>query len=103
MHGEPARSHRHDLDRLPFSFLGLISFGLVLAFGGFVYRKRPEARLLAAASLWFSPLGGVASFVIFSFAQTYRLEILVVQGAVGLVGAGLAFAGAAVKRLGLRI
>lgn len=87
----------------PFSFLGLVCFGLVLPFGGFVYRKRPEARLLAAASLWFAPLGGVASFVVFSYAQTYPSGILVLQGALGLVGSGLAFTGAAVKRLGLRI
>ncbi len=87
----------------PFSFLGVISFGLVVAFGTFVYRKRPEARLLSVATLWFAPLGGAASYVILSFAQTYHVGAWVVQGTAGLAGFGLAFTGAVINRLGIHV
>jgi len=92
----------------PFSVLGVISFGLILPFGGFVYRKRPEARLLAVATLWFAPLGGIASWFVFSFGLAFSFgptnpfAVWVIQGVVGMAGSGLGFAGAIVKLFGAR-
>src|SRR5438132_5319973 len=57
----------------PFSVLGVISFGLILPSGGFVYRKRPEARFLAVATLWFAPLGAIASWFVFSFGVAFSI------------------------------
>jgi hypothetical protein len=87
----------------PFSVLGVISFGLVLSFGAFVYRKRPEARLLAAATLWFAPLGGVAAVIIILFARGLASDVLLFQGSLGLVGMGCALTGAIVKHHGLSV
>jgi hypothetical protein len=80
----------------PFSVLGVISFGLVMGFGGLVYQKRVEARLLAAATLWFAPLGGVACVLLIWFTPSgsSASELWRVQGSVGLFGMGLALAGA---------
>jgi len=84
----------------PFSVLGVISFGLILPFGGLVYRKRPEARLLAVATLWFAPLGGIASVIVFEAGRSFSSGPAspsppwVIQGAIGLVGSGLGLAGA---------
>ena len=80
----------------PFSVLGVVSFGLVVAFGALVYQKRREARLLAAATLWFAPLGGVACVVLLWFTPSAPVPngLWRIQGAVGLFGMGLALAGA---------
>lgn len=88
----------------PFSVLGVISFGLVLVFGALVYRMRPEARLVAAATLWFAPLGGAACVVILLFNHTgcCHNELWDVQGSVGLIGMSLALAGAVTKLHGIR-
>jgi len=86
----------------PFSVLGVISFGLVLAFGGFVSRKRAQARLLASATLWFALLGGAASATILWFAQVYQSNVWLAQGSVGLVGAAIALTGAVIKHRGVR-
>ena len=74
----------------PFSVLGVVSFGLVAAFGGLVYQNRQEARLVAAATLWFAPLGGVAC--VFLLGVPY--DLWRVQGFIGLLGVCLALAGA---------
>src|ERR1700704_3514417 len=75
----------------PFSVLGVISFGLVMGFGGLVYQKRVEARLLAAATLWFAPLGGVACVLLIWFTPSgsSASELWRVQGFIGLFGMGL--------------
>jgi len=80
----------------PFSVLGVVSFGLVVAFGALVFQKRREARLLAAATLWFAPLGGVACVVLLWFTPSGAVTngLWHIQGAVGLFGMGLALAGA---------
>src|SRR5213594_800595 len=86
----------------------MLAGGLLLHFGGFVYRKRPEARLLAVATLWFAPLGGVASWFVFSFGLAFSFgptnpfAVWVIQGVVGMAGSGLGFAGAIVKLFGAR-
>src|SRR2546427_7788427 len=86
----------------PFSVLGVISFGLILPFGGFVYRKRPEARLLAVATLWFALLGGVASWFVFSFGLALSFgpgnpfAVRILQRAVGMARSRLGFEGASV-------
>jgi hypothetical protein len=54
----------------PFSVLGVLSFAFVLTFAVLVYRKRPEARLVAAATLWFAPLGGVACVIVLWFNRS---------------------------------
>lgn len=88
----------------PFSVLGVISFGLVLVFGVLVYWKRREARLVAAATLWFAPLGGVACVVILSinYFGCCHNELWGVQGSVGLFGMNLALAGAVIELRGIR-
>jgi hypothetical protein len=88
----------------PFSVLGVISFGLVLVFGALVYRKRPEARLVAVATLWFAPLGGAACVVLLWFNRFGwgHNDIWDVQGSVGLIGTSLALAGAVIKLRGIR-
>lgn len=80
----------------PFSVLGVVSFGLVAAFGGLIYVKRPEARLLTAATLWFAPLGGVACIILVGFTPpgAPSPDLWRVQGSVGLFGMCLALAGA---------
>ena len=88
----------------PFSVLGVISFGLVLLFGALVYRKRPEARLVAAAALWFAPLGGVACVTLLWLNHTGwgPYDLWDAQGSVGLFGMSLALAGAVMKHHGIR-
>lgn len=88
----------------PFSVLGVVSFGLVVVFGGLVYRKRSEARLLAAATLWFAPLGGVACVVLVWFTPSGPVPngLWRIQGAVGLLGMCLAMAGAIAGSRGVR-
>jgi len=88
----------------PFSVLGVISFGLVLVFGALVYRKRPEAHLVAAATLWFAPLGGVACATIlwFNHSGWFYVALWDVQGSLGLLGMGLALAGAVIEHRGIR-
>jgi hypothetical protein len=83
----------------PFSVLGVVSFGLVLAFGGLVYWQRPEARLVTIATLWFAPLGGAACVIILTinyFGCCYN-GLWAVQGSLGLFGMSLALAGAGIK------
>jgi hypothetical protein len=88
----------------PFSVLGVISFGLVAVFGGLVYLKRPEARLLTAATLWFAPLGGVACIFLVGFAPPGAShDLWRVQGSIGLFGMGLALAGAIGWHRGIRM
>jgi hypothetical protein len=89
----------------PFSVLGVISFGLVAVFGGLVSVKRPEARLLTAATLWFAPLGGVACIFLIGFAPpgAPSQDLWRVQGSVGLFGMFLALAGAIGWRRGIRM
>jgi len=88
----------------PFSVLGVISFGLVLLFGALVYRNRPEARLVAAATLWFAPLGGVACVTLLWFNHTEwgHYDLWDVQGSVGLFGMSFALVGAVIKHHGIR-
>jgi len=88
----------------PFSVLGVISFGLVLVFGFLVYRKRSESRLVAAATLWFAPLGGAACVVVLwfnRFGWGYN-DLWDVQGSVGLFGMSFALAGAIIELRGIR-
>jgi hypothetical protein len=88
----------------PFSVLGVVSFGLVVAFGALVYRNRQEARLLTAATLWFAPLGGVACIVLVGFtpAGAPSQDLWRVQGSVGLFGMCLALVGAIGWHPGIR-
>lgn len=88
----------------PFSVLGVISFGLVLVFGVLVCRKRPEARLAAAATLWFAPLGGAACAIVlwFNHHGWGHYDLWDVQGSVGLFGMSFALAGAVIKLRGIR-
>lgn len=88
----------------PFSVLGVISFGLVLVFGVLVYRKRPEAHLVAAATLWFASLGGAACAIVLWFNRSgwFHVALWDVQGSVGLVGMGLALMGAVIEHRGIR-
>jgi hypothetical protein len=88
----------------PFSVLGVISFGLVLVFGILVYWKRSESRLVAAATLWFAPLGGGACVVILWFNRfgMGHNDVWDIQGSVGLIGAGIALGGAVIKLRGIR-
>jgi hypothetical protein len=80
----------------PFSVLGVVSFGLVVAFGALVFQKRREARLLAGATLWFAPLGGIACVLLIWFTPlgSSASTLWRVQGSVGLFGMCLALAGA---------
>ena len=89
----------------PFSVLGVLSFGLVLVFGVLIYRKRPEARLVAAATLWFAPLGGVACATVLWFNRSgwFHVALWDVQGSVGLFGMGLALVGAVIEHRGIRV
>lgn len=89
----------------PFSVLGVVSFGLVAVFGGLVYLKRPEARLVAAATLWFAPLGGVACVVLLAWppAGSPAPDLWRVQGSVGLFGMCLALAGVIGRFRGIRM
>ncbi|MGI0148418.1 MAG: hypothetical protein ACREDF_02640 [Thermoplasmata archaeon] len=89
----------------PFSVLGVVSFGLVLVFGVLVFRNRPEARLVAAATLWFAPLGGAACVIVLWFNRGgwFHSDLWDVQGSIGLFGMGLALLGAISKRRGIRI
>ena len=89
----------------PFSVLGVLSFGLVLVFGVLIYRKRPEARLVAAATLWFPPLGGVACATVLWFNRSgwFHVALWDVQGSVGLFGMGLALVGAVIEHRGIRV
>jgi hypothetical protein len=84
----------------PFSVLGVLSFAFVLTFAVLVYRKRPEARLVAAATLWFAPLGGVACVIVLWFNRSgwFYVALWDLQAYVGLVGMGIALAGALVGR-----
>jgi hypothetical protein len=86
----------------PFSVLGVISFGLVAVFGALVYQKRLEARLLAAATLWFAPLGGGACILLIWFTPSgsSASDLWRVQGSVGLFGMCLALAGAIGRHCG---
>jgi hypothetical protein len=89
----------------PFSVLGVVSFGLVAVFGGLVYYERPEARLVAAATLWFAPLGGIACVLLIWFtpAGSPGHDLWRVQGSVGLFGMCLAIAGAIGRHRGSRL
>jgi hypothetical protein len=84
----------------PFSVLGVLSFAFVLAFAVLVYRKRPEARLVASATLWFAPLGGAACAIVLWFNRNgwFYFALWDLQAAIGLVGMGIALAGALVGR-----
>ena len=88
----------------PFSVMGVVSSGLVLVFGALVFRKRPEGRLVAAATLWFASLGGVASVVLLWINRVGwgHTDLWDVQGSIGLVGMGVALAGAVIKRQGIQ-
>jgi hypothetical protein len=88
----------------PFSVLGVISFGLVAVFGGLVFQRRNEARLLAAATLWFAALGGIACVLLIWFTPSGSpaSDLWRVQGSVGLFGMCLALAGAIGKRRSIR-
>ncbi len=89
----------------PFSVLGVISFGLVLVFGVLVYRRRTEGRLVAAATLWFAPLGGAACVVILWFNRFGwgHNDVWDIQGAIGLIGMCIALSGAAIKLRRIRL
>ena len=83
----------------PFSVLSGISFGLVFLFGVYVFRKRAEGRLLAAAALIFAPLGGAASVYVLWVALLYQWDLGIVLGSAGVLGMLLALAGASIKRV----
>ncbi len=76
-----------------FSVMGWLAFALVLVFGVYVFRKRPEARLLALATLWFAPLEAVSSALIIWLASYISLEGGRVWGSVALVGTALTIVG----------
>jgi hypothetical protein len=89
----------------PFSVLGVLSFGLVIVFGVLVLRKRPEARIALPVVLWFGGLGGIACVTIlwFNHSGWIHSDIWDVQATVGLLGTGLALAGAVLKPRGARM
>ncbi len=76
-----------------FSVMGWLAFLLVLVFGVYVFRKRPEARLLAAATLWFAPLEAVSSAWVIWLAGYISLEGGRVWASVALVGTALTLVG----------
>jgi hypothetical protein len=84
----------------PFSVMGVLSFGLVTAFGILVIRNRPEARIVAAATLWFAPLGGLSCAITLWFNHTGWLhsDLWDAQSFVGLLGTSVALTGAVLMR-----
>ncbi len=76
-----------------FSVMGWLAFLLVLVFGVYVFRKRPEARLLAAATLWFAPLEAVSSALIIWLAGYMSLGGGRVWASAALVGTALTLVG----------
>ena len=63
-------------------FLGLICFGLVLLFGVRLFQKRPEARILSAATIYFALVGGVVDIVFPPFG------LVIYGGALWLISVG---------------
>ncbi len=82
-----------------FSVMGWLAFVLVLVFGVYVFRKRPEARLLAAATLWFAPLEAVSSAEIIWLAGYISLEGVRVWASAALIGTALTLVGGFVRLL----
>jgi len=82
-------------------FLGVPSFALVLMLGAYAFRKRKEARLLAAAVVWFAALGALGGFPPFFFFRFYGLLPAGYYwlAAIPVLGTALAIAGAVVKLL----
>ena len=76
--------------------LTLVSFSLVLLFGVYVARRRPEGEILALATLWFATIGGLPFLWIFGFSYAYGWPATPV-GYLGLLGTTIAIFGAALK------
>ena len=76
--------------------LSFLSFGLVFLFGLYVARRRPEAQILAAGTLWFATVGGIPFVWISALAASFDSRT-VLLGYLGLTGTMIALAGAGLK------